>query len=446
MKQLKKMLKNNKGVTLVELIISTAILFLVITAFLSMVGSATKMFNRGQRELDVQDEAQIVTNQIESLLSDAHLYAGQVGNEVFIVNEDYVHVVSQTNDGVYYTIYNFPAAQEATTENVKDLLTNDPGSLKVNTYMGRSLLSKRMTNLTLDNSKLDDDNVVELSMTYKNQEREIPVSQSIFLRNKPGSDGNGHGNSNTDNDFDAELVVLRYKRHNLKTEFGVTGIKKNGSSAVISGADAGKYDIDVSTGTIALKNSVAKDAASAGGATITCVKGGQDYKIRLSFDPCTVGIQTTNNTNQVVSLRSQNVEQANDYIAIKGFDTHSTDVYYTVSLQISPNYTFTSGSTLSTSRYTSSGGQLPAQGDLEGDKQFAGGGYYKGVYRLMLDNQSNHLIFRQLSQCDRVERGGHGNKPVPIYTIKVEHKKSDGTFETLGTTQISVNIPNSSLY
>ena len=131
MKRLKSMLKNNKGVTLVELIISSAILLLIITAFLSMIASATKMFARGSRDLDVQEEAQSVTTQIENLLADANLYAGQVGNEIYIVNEDLVHVITETSNGVYYSNYEFPATQDPTTENVKTLLAaNNTAALK----------------------------------------------------------------------------------------------------------------------------------------------------------------------------------------------------------------------------------------------------------------------------------------------------------------------------
>ncbi|MBO7515892.1 MAG: prepilin-type N-terminal cleavage/methylation domain-containing protein [Lachnospiraceae bacterium] len=421
MKQLKKMLKNNKGVTLVELIISTAILFLIITAFLSMVTSATKMFARGSRDLDVQEEAQSVTNQIESLLSDANLYAGQSGNEIFIVNEDLVHVISERSDGVYYTIYNFPATQDPTTENVKTLLTNNPGALKVNTYMSSALLSKRMTNLSLNTSSLDSDNVVYLSMSYKNQDRQIDVNQSVFLRNEPGS-GGGHGhNDPVDNDFDAELFVLRYKTHNLKSEFGISSINSNGSTPAISGADASKYDVDISAGTIALKGDVATNASSAGGATITCTKGGQPYKIRLSFDPVSIGIDGA--TLQTASVRTQDVESVVDYIAAKGFDTKSSQVKYEISLRVGPNYQLKNNSgnyvdALSTGKVSITSGDGTAQSVIEGDKHFYQGGsdkgYFKGTFRLCTDTQSNHLRFRQTGQGLAIPAGA-----VPYYDIKV---------------------------
>ena len=74
----KNIVKDNKGLTLIELLVSSAILLLIITAFLSMLASAAKMFAKGSRDLDVQEEAQIVTNQVEALLTDCEVYAGPV--------------------------------------------------------------------------------------------------------------------------------------------------------------------------------------------------------------------------------------------------------------------------------------------------------------------------------------------------------------------------------
>ena len=420
MKQLKRMRMNNKGVTLVELIISTAILFLIITAFLSMVASATKMFARGSRDLDVQEEAQSVTNQIESLLSDANLYAGQSGKEIYIVNEDLVHVITERDNGVFYSIYTFPATQEPTSENVKGLIASNPSALKTNTYMSSALLSKRMKDVTLNTSQLDSDNVVYLSMKYKNQEREIDVNESVFMRNKPGLGGGGGHTSPPDNDFDAELVVLRYKKHNLISEFGVTKINTNGSSPAISGADASKYDVDVAAGTVAIKGSVGLNQASAGGATITCTKNGQPYKIRLSFDPISIGIGSGG--VQTVSIRTQNVESVVDYISAKGFDTKANNVKYEIRLKIGPNYKLknSSGSFvdyLTTGKVKISGGDGTAQSAIEGDQHFYQGstdkGYFKGTLRLCTDSESNHLRFRQFSQGMSIPGGAE-----PYYDIK----------------------------
>jgi|GEM_PF-2985933 len=440
MKLLKKSLKNNKGVTLVELIVSSAILFLVITAFLSMVANASKMFAKGNRELDIQNEAQMVSNQIEEYIKDANLYVGQNGKSIYIVNNDFVYVYTKESDGLYYTVYNYPASQDQTSETAKDLINNDVATLTSGgTVVSKNLASNRIESITLNNDDLDTDNIVYLTMSYKNMEREIGVNETIYLRNEPGLSGGSGGTTPVDNDFDAELVVLRFKEHNLKSEFGVSSIKRNGSSAVVSGGDASKYNFDINTCTVALKSSVANTASSAGGCTVTCIKNGKDFKIRLSFDPVSIGIGT--GETQTVSLRGSNVEQANDYIPIKGFDTHASGISYRITLEVSPSYTFSDGKNpRDTGKFKASGGEGTPQPYLEGDKQFNGGGYYKGVYRLVLDDRSNHLIFRQLSQCDRVETKT-ANKPVPIYTIYVYHGD-----DLLGSAKVAVNIPGSSWY
>ncbi|MBR6364514.1 MAG: prepilin-type N-terminal cleavage/methylation domain-containing protein [Lachnospiraceae bacterium] len=427
MKQLKKILKNNKGMTLVELIISSAILLLVISAFLSMMASAAKMFSKGSRELDVQEEAQIVTNQVGALLTDCEVYAGQVGSSIYIVDKDVVHVVSEESDGVFLSTFdNALSEDDNTAENVKTLLATNPNAVKGGST-GRALLSNRVEGLSLNTDDLEDGDVVYLSMNYKNMDREIGVNQSVYMRNKPGTSSDG-GNSNpVENDYDAELNVLRYKTYNLCTLFGVSKIKTNGSNIVTSGADAGCYDFNA-LGTVKIKDSVSTSASSAGGCVVTCIKGGNDYKIRLSFDPVVVGLG--NGESQLSTVRLQDVEQVCDYISIKGFDTHCSDVKYRISLQIG-----TPGSPDLVSRQTDkisiSGGQGSQVNILEQDFNVSGK-TFKGVFRLCLDDRSTHLIFRQTGQSTEQGKG-----LVALYTIDVYYKNT-----LLGTAKVSVRYPN----
>lgn len=440
MKRFKRILKSNKGVTLVELMVSSAILLLVISAFLSMVASAAKMFARETRELDVQEEAQIVTNQIEALLTDANLYAGQVGNDIYIVNEDKVHIVSKESSGVYYSVYNFPSSEEATSENVKALLTSSPNVLKSGGAQSRSLMSNRLSSLGLNTDDLDDDNIVYLSLNYDNMERNYSVNQSIFLRNKPGLNGGSGGSTPVDNDFDAELTVLRYKTYDLKSLFGISKINSNGSTPAISGADAGKYDVNIANATVAIKGNVAKDAASAGGATVTCTKNGSNYKIRLSFDAIEIGLGT--GETQTTMLRVRDVEQALDYISVKGFDTHADTVKYVV--QVSINQLNTSNKTIikvgaANAPITLTGGNGTSLSDMEKDIRYNGGSnYFKGVYRFCLDDRSNHIILRQFGQ------GVYDGNPVVLYNIHVYHRTNNtnpAAYESLGEATIQVLHP-----
>lgn len=437
MKRFKSILKSNKGVTLVELMVSSAILLLVISAFLSMVASAAKMFARESRELDIQEEAQIVTNQIEGLLTDASLYAGQVGDEIYIVNEDKVHIVSKEATGTYYSVYDFPSSEDATSENVKDLLTNSPGVLKSGGVQSRSLMSTRLSSLALNTDDLDDGNIVYLSLNYDNMERNYGVNQSIYLRNKPGLSGGSGGSTPVDNDFDAELTVLRYKTYNLKTLFGVSSINSNGSTPAISGADAGKYDVNIANGTVAIKGSVGKDVSSAGGATVTCTKNGSNYKIRLSFDAIEIGLGA--GETQTTRVRVRDVEQALDYISVKGFDTHADTVKYVV--QVSINQLNTSNVTTIkvgsiSAPITLTGGNGTSLSDMEKDIRYNNNAnYFKGVYRFCLDDRSNHIILRQFGQ------GVFDGNPVVMYNIHVYHRTNNtnpATYESLGEATIQV--------
>lgn len=418
----KNILKDNKGLTLIELLVSSAILLLVISAFLSMLASAAKMFSRGSRDLDVQEEAQIVTNQVEALLSDCEVYAGQVGNSIYIVDRDVVHVVSEETDGVFLSTFsNALSEDDNTASNVKALLASNPNSIKGGST-GRALLSNRLQGLSLNTDKLESDNVVYLSMNYKNLEREVGVNQSVFLRNKPGTSISGGGTNPIENDYDAELLVLRYKSYNLKTLFGISSVTGT------SGADAGCYEVSA-LGLLKIKDNVSTSAASAGGCIVKCVKGGAEYKIRLSFDAVAVGLG--GDDAQISVVRLQDVEQVCDYVSIKGFDTHSSDVKYTISMRVGQSLTTGYLEKKSPDKIALTGGNGTKVDALEGDFTVSGK-TFKGVFRFCLDDRSTHLIFRQLSQSTEQGKG-----LVALYTIDVFYKNTK-----LGTAKVNVRYPN----
>lgn len=62
---------NNKGVTLVELIIAVAIAAVVSTLIVTMIVSSSNMFSRESKVIDGQNEMQIVQNQITDRLREA---------------------------------------------------------------------------------------------------------------------------------------------------------------------------------------------------------------------------------------------------------------------------------------------------------------------------------------------------------------------------------------
>lgn len=64
-------MKNNKGFSLIELIVSIAIMSIVMVIATTMMTNASKFFERQTAEVELQNEAQIVTNYLSEALMEA---------------------------------------------------------------------------------------------------------------------------------------------------------------------------------------------------------------------------------------------------------------------------------------------------------------------------------------------------------------------------------------
>ena len=62
---------NNKGLSMVELLLSIMILMIVSTSLFSFMIISGRMFNRSNEEVDMQSEAQIMKNYMNDLITDA---------------------------------------------------------------------------------------------------------------------------------------------------------------------------------------------------------------------------------------------------------------------------------------------------------------------------------------------------------------------------------------
>ncbi|MGB4659534.1 MAG: prepilin-type N-terminal cleavage/methylation domain-containing protein, partial [Mobilitalea sp.] len=63
--------KDNRGLTLIELIIAMAISSIVIGMVIVIISAGSRNFNIAQNEVDIQMEAQTVVNQIEDTIIEA---------------------------------------------------------------------------------------------------------------------------------------------------------------------------------------------------------------------------------------------------------------------------------------------------------------------------------------------------------------------------------------
>ena len=102
MKLMKRLMrKNNKGMSLVELICAVAILGLTTTALGGAMVMSAQHYYRDSAEFEVQQEAQTATNLIGNLVVDA-AEAEWAGNKLTIKADGKTHVIYQDDDKLVY--------------------------------------------------------------------------------------------------------------------------------------------------------------------------------------------------------------------------------------------------------------------------------------------------------------------------------------------------------
>lgn len=199
---------NRKGFTLVEVIVSLAIMAIVSGSVAAFIIAGNNSYIRGNRELTLQEEAQLTANQIIDLIIDVEkgitynggLYGDAVdidGNvtagavpvsELRLYNEDNVYMLrwqggtgySDTNQVYLYEAENTwvdadnnPVTKD--TEGAKLVIADPAGSQG-------ALLAQYVTAFSVDLSEIGNRKVI-LNMTFGYEDRDYEISETIRLRN-----------------------------------------------------------------------------------------------------------------------------------------------------------------------------------------------------------------------------------------------------------------------
>lgn len=200
--------KNQKGFTLVELIIAVAILAIVTLAVCGFIVVGSKSYTSANTDIMLQQEAQLALNQISDVIIDTTdsitysistdsgmqnvLKDSEYGGEAIdkclaVVNSN---DTSSNNDNPSYWFYwnkddekiyfnEVPVDSGMDSGDIQaafDSLSNDPNNQPV--------LAEHVTDLSIDLSQFEENRVVMISMTLKNGNREYFTSNNVTVRNK----------------------------------------------------------------------------------------------------------------------------------------------------------------------------------------------------------------------------------------------------------------------
>ncbi len=200
-------MKNNKGYTLVELLVAMAIFAVVMAEVCNMMQQSSKLYLNGTYEIDLQTEAQQIVQQMEELLIDANVSVnvlpsavGLSVNDIEIVNHDVTYRIqyTQPNPSVSYgDIY----------------LTVTGASAASNSLMGEYVES-----LSLNMAEYETASKITLEIALRNDKYTYTTSKDIYLRNDIGL-GGGRPTPSPEGTFDEELDVLRFREYNLSSTY-----------------------------------------------------------------------------------------------------------------------------------------------------------------------------------------------------------------------------------
>lgn len=184
---MRKIRKNQKGFSLIELIVAMAILFIVSAAIFEFVIVASRHYQKETREVNLQYEAQLTMNQLQDLLIDATrgvtysvnggtekilsdseiTVTGITSKQLTVYNTDRYYIVKWVaSDGrLLYSEYS-READGSFTEITRDVL-----------------MAEYIHDFAADLTDLENGSSIRLDIVFDNG-RTYEVAQNVTLRNR----------------------------------------------------------------------------------------------------------------------------------------------------------------------------------------------------------------------------------------------------------------------
>ncbi len=179
---MKKILRDNRGLTLVEMLISFAILSMMMVAVFAFMSNMTKQYQNSNNEVTVQNEVQTLMQQLENYIIDADMGVKLVGNDLYVMSEEEFCVISYDDECLYYSGYDSTDLSEDYKNATKDTVY-DAASAIYN-IIDRELLAEYVKAFNVTTSFTSETNYVTLEITIEKTSRSYTATKNIYLRNQ----------------------------------------------------------------------------------------------------------------------------------------------------------------------------------------------------------------------------------------------------------------------
>ncbi len=189
---------NNKGFSIVELVVAFAILALTGTAVFGFMTVSARTFSKTSAEVNVQNETQVAFNQIQDMLvdatigveygylanqtaplvkaDDASMPAAYYAKELVIYSTDKVYEVDWVRDSSDITQSKLYLSEYGT-------VLNSGKVVKATPKYEDALLAEYVTDFSVDLSELEDSRIIRLALAYEKDGKTYNSNHNVTLRN-----------------------------------------------------------------------------------------------------------------------------------------------------------------------------------------------------------------------------------------------------------------------
>jgi prepilin-type N-terminal cleavage/methylation domain-containing protein len=194
-KTMKKEHLDDRGLSLVELLVSVAILSVVLTVVMGFVIFSSDQYHKGNREANLSNESQLLVARLENFLLNASYGVGtgdvadlcsdlgegaatpETGDVLYIYNRG-------TDDSTYELICFYPDAGTQKLKYRKYTYTKQPDGTGAWDLKGEEDVSSYVKSFTVDLGELADSSAVTVKLEMELRDRSYTTSNTFVLRNR----------------------------------------------------------------------------------------------------------------------------------------------------------------------------------------------------------------------------------------------------------------------
>lgn len=275
---MKRIEQDNKGLTLVELLVSMTVLSIVSLAIFSFMVFASKTYNKANGETNLQSEAQMTINRMENLIVSATNGVGADPTEPEdAAKKLYVYNHAAKEDGtVEYRIISIYQENNKLMYKYDTYGLDEFGSKVITPGSAPAVISDYIEDFSVNLTKLLSNQEVTVNLKMKNGQKTYETSNTFYMRNrivqKVSSDADDYFKDEAEADKKNNVADVTITPESVymwqgtsATPFSATIVTKDGSSPSgsilwrVSGNSDASTIIDANTGYLVIGNDETND-------------------------------------------------------------------------------------------------------------------------------------------------------------------------------------------